>query len=40
MTEKLKNTTSELIEKYINILEQNGDPNEGYKTKKNSYMCQ
>src|SRR5690554_1113856 len=31
MTEKLKNITSELIEKYIDILEQNGDPNEAYK---------
>ncbi|HET8963960.1 MAG TPA: AAA family ATPase [Chitinophagales bacterium] len=31
MTENLKNITSELIEKYIDILEQNGDPNEVYK---------
>lgn len=31
MTEKLKNITSELIEKYIDILEQNGEPNEAYK---------
>jgi len=31
MTENLKNITSELIEKYINILEQHGDPNEAYK---------
>ena len=31
MTENLKNITSELIEKYIDILEQNGDPNEAYK---------
>lgn len=31
MTEKLKNITSELIEKYIDILEQKGDPNEAYK---------
>ena len=31
MTEKLKNITSELIEKYIDILDQNGDPNEAYK---------
>jgi len=31
MTENLKNITFELIEKYINILEQHGDPNEAYK---------
>lgn len=31
MTEKLKNITSELIEKYFDILEQNGEPNEAYK---------
>lgn len=31
MTENLKNTTYHLIEKYIDILEQNGDPNEAYK---------
>ena len=31
MTEKLKKTTSELIEKYIDILEENGEPNEAYK---------
>lgn len=31
MTENIKNITSELIEKYIDILEQNGDPNEAYK---------
>lgn len=31
MTENLKNITSELVEKYIDILEQNGDPNEAYK---------
>lgn len=31
MIEKLKNITSKLIEKYINILEQNGEPNEAYK---------
>lgn len=31
MIEKLKNITSELIEKYIDILEQNGEPNEAYK---------
>jgi 5-methylcytosine-specific restriction protein B len=31
MIEKIKNTTSELIEKYIDILEQNGEPNEAYK---------
>lgn len=31
MTENIKNITSELIEKYIHILEQNGDPNEAYK---------
>jgi len=31
MTEKLKNITSELIETYIDILEQHGDPNEAYK---------
>ena len=31
MTEKLKNITSELIEKYVDILEQNGDPDEAYK---------
>ena len=31
MTEKQRNFTSELIEKYIDILEQNGDPNEAYK---------
>jgi len=31
MTENLKNITSELIEKYINILELNGEPNEAYK---------
>lgn len=31
MTENLKNMTSELIEKYINILEQHGEPNEAYK---------
>lgn len=31
MTENLKNITSELFEKYIAILEQNGDPNEAYK---------
>jgi 5-methylcytosine-specific restriction protein B len=31
MTENIKNITSELIEKYILIIEQNGDPNEAYK---------
>ncbi len=31
MTDRLKNITSELIEKYIDILEQNGEPNEAYK---------
>lgn len=31
MTENLNKTTSELIEKYINILEENGEPNEAYK---------
>ncbi len=31
MTENFKKTTSELIEKYINILEEHGDPNEAYK---------
>lgn len=31
MTEKLKNITSELIDKYIDILEENGEPNEAYK---------
>lgn len=31
MKEKLKTTTSELIDKYIDILEQNGEPNEAYK---------
>ena len=31
MTEKLKNIASELIEKYIDILEENGEPNEAYK---------
>jgi len=31
MTENIKNITSELIEKYIDMLEQNGDPNEAYK---------
>lgn len=31
MTENLKNITSQLIEKYTYILEQNGDPNEAYK---------
>lgn len=31
MTEKLKIITSELIEKYIDIVEQNGEPNEAYK---------
>lgn len=31
MTEKLKNITSELIDKYIDILEENGEPNETYK---------
>lgn len=31
MTENIKNISSELIEKYIDILEQNGDPNEAYK---------
>ncbi|MBS1781600.1 MAG: AAA family ATPase [Bacteroidetes bacterium] len=31
MTEKQKNVTSKRIEKYIDILEQNGDPNEAYK---------
>lgn len=31
MTENLKNITSQLIEKYIDILEENGEPNEAYK---------
>lgn len=31
MTENLKNETSHLIEKYIGILEENGEPNEAYK---------
>lgn len=31
MTENLKNITSQLIEKYIEILEENGEPNETYK---------
>lgn len=31
MTENLKNVTSHLIEKYIEILEENGEPNETYK---------
>lgn len=31
MTENLKYTTSHLIEKYIDILEKNGEPNEAYK---------
>jgi hypothetical protein len=31
MTENIKNKNSEFIEKYIHILEQNGDPNEAYK---------
>lgn len=31
MTENLKNITSELIEKYIALLEQKGDPDEAYK---------
>ena len=31
MNDNLQNTVSDLIEKYIAILEQNGDPDEGYK---------
>src|SRR5690606_31069595 len=31
MTENLNKTTSQLIEKYIDILEENGEPNEAYK---------
>ena len=31
MTENLKNITYHLIEKYIDILEENGEPNEAYK---------
>ncbi|MFW2135761.1 McrB family protein [Chryseobacterium sp. TY4] len=31
MTENLKNITYQLIEKYIDILEENGEPNETYK---------
>lgn len=31
MTESLKNITYHLIEKYIDILEENGEPNEAYK---------
>src|SRR5690554_3547779 len=31
MTKNLKNVTSHLIEKYIDILEENGEPNETYK---------
>jgi len=31
MTENLKKITSQLIEKYIDILEENGEPNEVYK---------
>lgn len=31
MTENLKNVTSHLIEKYIDVLEENGEPNETYK---------
>ena len=31
MTKKLKDITSQLIEKYIEILEQNGEPDEAYK---------
>lgn len=31
MTENLKNVTSHLIEKYIEILEENGEPDEAYK---------
>lgn len=31
MTENLKNVTSQLIEKYLEILEEQGDPNEAYK---------
>lgn len=31
MTENLKNITSQLIEEYIEILEENGEPNEMYK---------
>lgn len=31
MTQNLKNVTSHLIEKYIDVLEENGEPNETYK---------